>query len=179
VARTYHAALIAIAAGLAAPVSFGEGVDPALRAPVHASSTAPTPASPLAADFALEAIDGRNVRLSEYRGDAVVVTFWGSWCGPCRASLVTLDAFAQQSGTPVLGVNLDGTLDRAAAVATSLRLSYPTLVDTNQRVARTYDVSKLPLTLAIDRDGAVRAAWSGRAVDGAELTRTLHSIIPE
>jgi peroxiredoxin len=71
--------------------------------------------------------------------------------------------------TPVIGVNLDGTLDRAAGVAQSLRLQSPTLVDSQQAVARTYDVAKLPLTLLIDADGTVRAAWSGVVPDLTEL----------
>jgi peroxiredoxin len=71
--------------------------------------------------------------------------------------------------TPVVGVNLDGTVDRAAAVAQSLRLQSPTLVDPQQAVARSYDVARLPLTLLIDADGTIRGAWSGVAPNLDEL----------
>jgi peroxiredoxin len=149
-----------------------------------ASSSAPAGAAPAstaaaAQDFALKAVDGRNHRLSEYRGEPVVLTFWGSWCGPCRDSLLTLETMARQGGVPVLGVNLDGTSERASAVSGALHLSYPTLVDVRQQVARAYAVDELPLTLLLDRAGVVRARWSGVPVDAAELSRSLDSLARE
>jgi len=140
---------------------------PAFAAPPALDSIAP--------DFALKGIDGRNLRLSEYRGEPVVLHFWASWCGPCRESVAALDALARRSGTPVLGVNLDGA-DRAAAVAGSLHLTTPTLVDAQQSVARTYDVAKLPLTLLLDAEGHVRASWSGVPADLSELTPQLERV---
>jgi peroxiredoxin len=126
-----------------------------------------------APDFVLKATDGRNLRLSEFRGDPVIVTFWGSWCSQCREALVTLDEVAKRTSTPVLGVNLDGSVERAASVAISLDLHFPTLVDERKTVARTYDVSRLPLTLLIDRDGTVRATWDGVTVPADELAGRL------
>jgi len=140
---------------------------PAFAAPPALDSIAP--------DFALKGIDGRNLRLSDYRGEPVALHFWASWCGPCRESVAALDALARRSGTPVLGVNLDGA-DRAAAVAGSLHLTTPTLVDAQQSVARTYDVAKLPLTLLLDAEGHVRASWSGVPADLSELTPQLERV---
>jgi peroxiredoxin len=136
-------------------------------------------ASTSAPDFALKATDGRNLRLSEFRGAPVILTFWGSWCGECRNALATLDDIAARTSTPVLGVNLVGNAERAASVASSLALHFPTLLDTRQSVARAYDVSRLPLTLLIDRDGAVRATWSGVPVPGDDLGRRLDSLRQE
>ncbi len=140
---------------------------PAFAAPPALNSIAP--------DFALKGIDGRNQRLSEYRGEPVVLYFWASWCGPCRESVAALDTLARSSGTPMLGVNLDGA-DRAAAVAGSLHIATPTLVDAEQSVARTYDVAKLPLTLLLDAEGHVRASWSGVPADLSELTPQLERL---
>ena len=151
---------------MAAVIAVTAGV-PAFAAPPALNSIAP--------DFALKAVDGRNVRLSEYRGEPVILHFWASWCGPCRESVGALDALALSSGAPVLGVNLDGA-DRSAAVADSLHLKSPTLVDTQQSVARPYDVAKLPLTLLLDAEGHVRASWSGVAADFAELTPQLERL---
>jgi peroxiredoxin len=134
---------------------------PALAAAPQLDATAP--------DFALKGIDGRNLRLSEYRGEPLILHFWASWCGPCRESAASLDRFGVATVTPVLGVNLDGTAERASAVAQSLHLQSPTLVDSQQAVARTYDVAKLPLTLLIDADGTIRAAWSGVVPNLSEL----------
>jgi peroxiredoxin len=151
---------------MVAAVAVAAGV-PAFAAPPALDSVAP--------DFALKAVDGHNVRLSEYRGDPVVLHFWAGWCGPCRESVAALDALGLSTGTPVLGVNLDG-VDRAAAVADSLHLKSPTLVDAQQAVARTYDVAKLPLTLLLDAEGHVRASWSGVPADLAELTPHLERL---
>ena len=151
---------------MAAAIAVAAGV-PAFAAPPALNSIAP--------DFALKAVDGRNVRLSEYRGEPVVLHFWASWCGPCRESVAALDALGVSSGTPVLGVNLDGA-DRSAAVADSLHLKSPTLVDAQQSVARAYDVAKLPLTLLLDAEGRVRASWSGVPADLSALTPQLERL---
>jgi len=133
----------------------------------------------VAPDFVLKAVDGHNLRLAEYRGDTVVLSFWASWCGPCRETLSQLNTIATVSGTDapvVLGVNLDGDAGRARSVADALHLSFPTLVDSKQSVGRLYNVEKLPLTLLIDRDGRVRGAWAGDAAPMPELTRQVKEL---
>jgi peroxiredoxin len=148
----------------------------ALAFPLNARADAPLQRGASAPDFALKDLDGRNQRLSEYRGDVVVLTFWAGWCGDCRALLEQIDAVLPQgsgeSSSPVLlGVSLEAKPERARAVADSLRLDFPTLVDTRQQVARLYDVSRLPLTLVLDRDGVVREVYERGVLDAAELAR--------
>ena len=149
--------------------------------PQASTRAVPGPAAvgAVAQDFVLKAVDGRNHRLSEYRGDPVVVTFWGSWCGLCRDSLVALDALSKQTGTAVVGISLDGARERAASASAAARISFPTLLDDRQQVARAYAVDELPLTLLLDRSGVVRARWSGDAVDVAGISRSLDSLARE
>ena len=116
-----------------------------------------------APDFALKELGGSNLRLSEYRGDVVVLTFWASWCGPCRGTLSDLNKLhdaVSEDETVVLGVNIDGDARLAASVVESLDLLYPNLADSQQTVGRLYDVEQLPLTLLLDREGVVRGAWN-------------------
>ena len=132
-----------------------------------------------APDFALKSTNGQNLRLSEYRGDLVVVTFWATWCGECRQALAQLDSVgaADAATRPVvLSVNLDADATRVAAVAQSAHFTHPTLLDTRQQVGRLYKVDHLPLTLLLDREGIVRGTWSRDEVPGAQLTALLKEL---
>ena len=133
-----------------------------------------------APDFALKDLDGRNQRLSEYRGDVVVLTFWASWCGACRDALQSAAAaVAGAGGAPAaLGVSLDRERASAASVAASLDLSFPSLLDSGQAVGRLYDVRHLPLTLLIDREGVVRRAWAREAVPATVLIQNIRELQP-
>jgi len=149
----------------------------ALAFPLAARASTPAvTVGTTAPDFTLKALDGRNLRLSEYRGDVVVLTFWASGCGACRPALQEVNAFAAtqgKDGAVVLGISLDGDAGRARSVAESLALKYPMLVDAHQAVGRLYDIDALPCTLVVDRDGIVRGEWSDEVAPQGDLARTV------
>jgi peroxiredoxin len=112
-----------------------------------------------APDFALHAVNGANVRLSEHRGDVVVLSFWGSNCTPCRTQLAALNRSLgtyKAAGLLVYGVNVDDDQTRALAYARSEAVSFALLLDPDKNVGRSYQVDNLPMTLLIDRNGLVR-----------------------
>jgi len=113
-----------------------------------------------APDFALHALTGGNVRLSEHRGDVVVVTFWGSRCNVCRAPLAALDGLFttyQSAGLVAVGVGVDDNAAASREFAQSVRVRFPMLMDPTKGVARDWQVDSLPMTVFIDRSGKVRA----------------------
>ena len=115
-----------------------------------------------APDFALRSVNGPNVRLSEQRGDVVVVSFWSSRCSTCRAYLQELEQLRdglRKDNLVVYAVNVDDDVQAAREFAAGLRVSYPLLLDPAKTVARAYRVDSLPLLVTIDRDGVVRNVW--------------------
>lgn len=117
-----------------------------------------------APDFALRSLGDENLRLSEHLGEVVVVNFWATWCGPCRQEMPLLDALYNKyrlAGLTLLSVNLDDSVERAAEMAQTLKVTYPVLIDDRKEVSRSYDVGTMPLTVIIDREGVVRYVSEG------------------
>ena len=117
-----------------------------------------------APDFALKSLTGPNLRLSEYRGEIVLVNFWATWCGRCREQLSVIDELYGQyqgRGFQVLSVSVDGDTERARRTVADLRLQIPVLSDDRNVVSRLYDLGSMPLTVLIDPDGAVRHVHEG------------------
>jgi len=122
---------------------------------------APAAAAP---DFTLRTMNGPNLRLAEQRGRVVMVNFWATWCGPCRQEMPQLDRLYQKyksSGFVLLGVNVDEDARKATDVAAKLGVTFPVLLDTDKAVSKLYDLSTMPSTVIIDRDGKVRYLHRG------------------
>jgi peroxiredoxin len=112
-----------------------------------------------APDFALKATSGTNFRLSEHRGEVVLLTFWGSRCGQCGAQLASLSRLVdtyRSAGLAALAVSVDDDPVAAARYAIAHPVSSPVLLDPDKEIARTYRVDNLPMLLLIDRSGAIR-----------------------
>lgn len=130
-----------------------------------------------APDFALRAVVGDNVRLSEHRGDVVVVSFWSSRCGPCSAQLAALERSLRTfgaAGLQVFGVSVDDDPARAAQFASAQSVGFPLLLDPGKQVSRSYRVDNLPMTILVDRSGAIRHVH--REYDGKSETRYLQEL---
>src|SRR5262245_15954130 len=135
-----------------------------LSAVVACAAAAPLAPSTAAPDFTLRSLQGQNLRLGEQRGRVVLVNFWATWCGPCRQEMPHLNKLYEKykaSGFVLLGVNVDDDSAQAAGVATKLGLTFPVLPDADKRVSRQYDLTAMPSTVLIDRDGKVRYLHRG------------------
>ena len=131
-----------------------------------ASSVAapPTLIGKEAPDFVLKSLTGTNLRLSEYRGQVVLVNFWARWADDSRQEMPALDRINttyQRAGLVVLSVSVDQDQRRAVEFAASMRLSYPILFDSGSTLGRDYFLEKMPMTILVDRAGIVRYSKAG------------------
>jgi thiol-disulfide isomerase/thioredoxin len=124
-----------------------------------------------APDFRLPLINGEGaeegdlLRMSDLRGQVVVLDFWATWCPPCRASIPVLARVAtavETRGVRVLGVDVE-SLPPAVAGAAHRRLgaTFPSVQDAARQVAAAYHVDVLPTLVVIDRAGIVRGVLVG------------------
>jgi peroxiredoxin len=127
-------------------------------------SAVPTLVGKPAPDFALRSMDGKNRRLSEFRGQVVLVNFWARWAGDSRQEMPALDRINttyNRAGLVVLGVSVDEDWRRAREFADAMKVGYPILFDTTPDIGRDYLLRKMPMTILVDRSGVVRFASAG------------------
>jgi peroxiredoxin len=144
-----------------------------------ASVTGPAPAP----NFTLKSLDGTNVKLSELRGNVVLLNFWASWCGPCREEMPLLNKIHKKYeplGFTVLGVNVEEQSDAAKKFIAQRPVDFPILLDNKNKVSKLYDVIAMPTTVVIDRDGNMRFLHQGyQSGDEAEYRKMVKKLVRE
>jgi peroxiredoxin len=134
-----------------------------------------------APDFVLKSLAGKNLRLSEYRGEVVMLSFWATWCGDCRAQLEELGAMRdryQDAGIELLAVSLDQNARQASEVTAAA--SFPVLHDPAGDVGRLYDIERMPVMVLIDRSGTVREVFEGfRRGNGEQYLARVQALLRE
>ena len=125
----------------------------------------------VAPDFELETLDGGRFRLSDWRGHAVVLNFWASWCGPCRREVPALvraqDGHAD-AGLIIAGVNIEESRGPARDFSDEFGINYLLPMDFSGDVFRAYGgggPAGPPRTFFIDPDGTVALIYAGQAPD--------------
>lgn len=135
-----------------------------------------------APDFTLPTLAGGETTLSAYRGQVVILNFWASWCGPCRAEMPALEqvyAAQRAHGLEVLAVNstVQDSLAAAHDFAQALGLTFPVPLD--HTGTATYLVRGLPSTFVIDRRGVIRAVVFGGPISVATLETLVDDLLQE
>lgn len=107
-----------------------------------------------APDFEAVNLQGEPVRLSDYRGQAVLLNFWDSWCGPCVNEMPILnEAYAQESNVEIIAVNIGESREKAEAFASKYHLDVPIVLDQHNKIKGQYGISGLPVTVLINDQG--------------------------
>lgn len=121
--------------------------------------------------FTLPALTGDGqVSLHDYQGDVVYVTFWASWCVPCRQEMPHLASLwhkNKERGFQVIGINVDEDLEAARQFAAEHQLPFPLARDTDRAVSKLYRVPGYPTHFVVDRRGRIRYSAVGFNEDDA------------
>jgi thiol-disulfide isomerase/thioredoxin len=130
--------------------------------------------SGVAPNFEWNAPDGTTKSLLDLRGKPVVITFWATWCEPCRREMPAMQRVAASSDATFLAVDLmeDGARVRGFFDSLALDRLVP-LLDLDGAVTRKYSVLQLPQTFFVDAAGVIRHIEHGGALDDAAVRRGL------
>jgi thiol-disulfide isomerase/thioredoxin len=138
---------------------------------------------PAAPDVSGTTLTGQHLNLASYRGDVVVLNFWGSWCAPCRAEAPALGTLARQlqsEGVRFVGVDIRDEADSALAFMQTFRIGYPSLNDPDDEIAldfrNTVPPAAIPTTVVIDRRGNIAARIVGES-SYAELKYLIDEVV--
>lgn len=136
-----------------------------------------------APDVSGTTLTGEDLRLSDFRGDVVVLNVWASWCAPCRAEAPALNALSEEladQGVQFLGLNTRDSQAAAEAFVANKGVPYPSLVDSDGRIqvqfADSLPPQAIPSTVVIDREGRVAARALGK-VSESDLRGLIEPLI--
>lgn len=117
-----------------------------------------------APDFTLQSRAGSALKLSDYKGQVVMMNFWASWCAPCRQEMPLLEDLHKKYealGFTVLGVNIDENSNDALSLLKETPVTFPIAFDNKNSVAELFNVTAMPSTVMIDRHGNQRYLHKG------------------
>lgn len=120
-----------------------------------------------APDFSLTTLDGRMVKLSDYRGKVVILNFWATWCPPCKAEVPEFERFYQEhhsDSIEILAVDITSQEKSKEAVSDFIKsygISYQIVLDETGAAADLYRISAIPTTYIIDAQGIIRQKVTG------------------
>lgn len=118
----------------------------------------------IAPDFELQTLEGETVKLSDYRGEKVMLNFWATWCPPCRAEMPDMQKFHENTDVVILAVDLletENDIDSVTNFIEELGLTFRILLDEDSSVANTYNIQPIPTTYMIDSAGIINTVSFG------------------
>lgn len=133
-----------------------------------------------APDFTRTAIDGKQVQLSRYRGQLVLLNFWASWCAPCREEMPLFSRWQRElgpKGLQVIGVSMDDDLAEVNRFLAAYPVTYPIVMGDARFAEHFGGVLGVPLSYLVDARGRVVARYQGE-VDLPKLEAKVRELLP-
>jgi len=166
---------IRLAAATAAIVCF-------MTLPAGTAAAGALPAMRRAPDFALQDLDGKTHRLSDYRGKLVIVNFWATWCPPCRREIPSMERlYADLKGRQfvILGVEVGEDWDVVQPFVEQMKIKYPILLDRHAALSPQWHMMGLPTSYVIDPHGHItNVIVGGRDWSDPQLRAQLIRLLP-
>lgn len=136
----------------------------------------------LAPDFQLTDLSGERVSLSQFRGRAVLVNFWATWCAPCRQEIPLLEDFERAYGSRglvVLGLAVDDSgWSVVRPFVEALKINYPVMLANSKITGLFGGLKAVPMTFIIDKQGRIAAVQAG-ACHKSECEADIQAVLGE
>jgi len=158
----------------------GEGT----TTPDRESPTAPVEGAQvgnLAPDFQLQNLNGQAVSLNNLRGKSVLINFWATWCPPCRGEMPYIQEIYEEWSDKelvLLAINIGESSSKAREFMQNHNLSFTVLLDTKQAIAQKYNITGIPTTFFIDKDGIIQGKVIGAFQNKTQIEDGLTKIMP-
>jgi thiol-disulfide isomerase/thioredoxin len=114
--------------------------------------------------FALNDLNGRTVRLSDYQGRLVLINVWATWCPPCQAEMPLLNTYYQahrQRGFEILAIDAGDTQAETASFASQYGLAFPVLLDLDTHLVDSLGIDSYPTSILVGKDGMIKKIHIG------------------
>ncbi|MGE7769425.1 peroxiredoxin family protein [Viridibacillus arvi] len=122
----------------------------------------------LAPDFELETLEGKKVKLSDFRGKKVILNFWATWCPPCKAEIPHMqkyyEKYAEEDNFEIVAVNLTSYKESVKYVKKFVKtyeMTFPVLLDTKGEQMDAYEIYVVPTTYYLDTKGVIQKKVRG------------------
>ena len=117
-----------------------------------------------APNFTLKSLKGENIKLSEHRGEVIMLSFWATWCDQCKQGMPVLNDIYlkyRNEGFTLLSINTDKNIEKVTKFLRGEQIAYPILMDDLHEASKKYEVEDMPATYILDRDGQLRYVHNG------------------